>query len=287
MPRVRLAVVLLCAALALSCSLPLPAPTCTSPAPTLAPPPTQTATPLPTATPTQTSTPAPTATPYGCLRPPDDYTRVTTTGGFVLNRRTLWMLEYAQELYGGSHDLVRAITQGSYSPGETASFGTHDGGGAVDLSVRDLNDWSHILFDDLDAILLALRQAGFAAWLREPNELYDGSPIHIHAIAIGDAQLSPAAQRQLTGPEGYFRGFNGLPVEPPIPDPYGGPYLCPWMLDMGYADLRPTPQGDPPASAAPHQDSGGSPPVLSFRLLIPSAVGTRRPRSIPAEPTAG
>lgn len=236
--RVRLPVALLCAAVALACSLPLPAPTPTAPPPTL--PPTQTATPLPTATPSPTATVAPTATPLGCLRPPDDYTRVITADGFVLSQRTLWMLERAQALYGGSHDLVRALTQGSYSPGESASFGTHDGGGAIDLSVRDLNDWSHILYEDLDAILRALRQAGFAAWLRESNELYSGSPIHIHAIAVGDAQLSPAAQRQLTGPEGYFRSFNGLPVDPPIPDSYGGPYLCPWMLEMGYTDLRAT-----------------------------------------------
>ena len=29
------------------------------------------------------------------------------------------------------------------------------------------------------------RVAGFAAWLRHEDELYDGSVIHIHAIAIG------------------------------------------------------------------------------------------------------
>lgn len=186
-----------------------------------------------------TPTPSPLPTPYGCLRPPDDYTRVTTEEGFLLNRRTLWMLERAQALYAGPHDLVLAITQGSYSPGESASFGTHDGGGAVDLSVRERGNWSHILWEDLDSILLALRQAGFAAWLRQPDELYAGSPIHIHAIAIGDAELSPAARRQLTGPEGYFRGFNGIPVDPPLPDAYGGPYLCPWMVEMGYAGAAP------------------------------------------------
>jgi|YNPNPStandDraft_1061719.scaffolds.fasta_scaffold26499_3 hypothetical protein len=204
------------------------------PSPTLTPsvqPPTATA----TVTPSQT--PSPTPTPYGCERPPDDYTLVTV-GEFTLNQRTLWMLQHAQQLYGGTHDLVRAVTQGSYSPGVSASFGTHDGGGAVDLSVRDLNDWNHILYEDLHKIILALRQAGFAAWVRWPDVLYPGSPIHIHAIAIGDADLSPAARDQLIGPDGYFRGFNGLPVEPPQPDEYGGPYICPWMIEMGYQDLR-------------------------------------------------
>ena len=76
----------------------------------------------------------------------------------------------------------------------TFSGETHDGGGAVDLSVRDLNDWYNIIYDEFEVIILALRQAGFAAWVRETDELYAGSPIHIHAIAIGDKDLSEAAQ---------------------------------------------------------------------------------------------
>jgi hypothetical protein len=164
---------------------------------------------------------------------------VTLREGFELNRRTLWMLEHAQTLYAGEHDFLQAVTQGSYNVGGVAaSFGTHDGGGAVDLSVRDLNDWFTIITDEFDAIILALRQAGFAAWVRETGELYDGSPIHIHAIAIGDRDLSEAAAAQLMGPAGYFRGYNGLPQEPPIPDGWGEPILCPWMEDMGYSDLR-------------------------------------------------
>jgi hypothetical protein len=208
----------------------------------------QTPLPSPTATPSPTPTQTPTPTPYGCLRPPDDYTRVTVRDEYIVNQRTLAMLEHAQALYGGSHDLVKAITQGSYHPGLDASFGTHDGGGVIDLSVRDLQDWHHILYEDMDAIILALRQAGFAAWVREQDSLYEGSPIHIHAVAVGDAELSEAAERQLAGPEGYFRGYDGLPVDPPQPDPHGGPIVCPWMEALGYRDLRmaatPTPSPD-------------------------------------------
>jgi hypothetical protein len=134
---------------------------------------------------------------------------------------------------------VKAITQGSYTPGVDASFGTHDGGGAVDLSIRDLNNWFNLLYDELPAIILSLRQAGFAAWVREQDELYNGSPIHIHAVAIGDRDLSEAASAQLTGPAGYFRGYNGLPLDPPLPDGWGELVLCPWMQEMGYQDLRP------------------------------------------------
>jgi hypothetical protein len=196
---------------------------------------TATASPSPTLTPSPSATETP--TPYGCERPLDDYTVMTLPGEYQLNQRTIWMLEHAQALYGGSHDLIKAITQGSYNPGVDASFGTHDGGGAVDLSLRDLNDWNHILMEDAETIILGLRRAGFAAWVRATDALYPGSPLHIHAVAIGDAELSPAAQSQLVGPEGYFRGMNGLP-DNTQPDPHGGPILCPWMVEMGYSDLR-------------------------------------------------
>src|SRR5262249_60845244 len=53
---------------------------------------------------TATAPVAPLATrvvePAGCQRPPDDYTRLYVNGA-KLNRRTLWMLQHAQQLYGG------------------------------------------------------------------------------------------------------------------------------------------------------------------------------------------
>jgi len=190
----------------------------------------------PTAIPTSTSTPEP----PGCQKPSDDYTRVNINAA-TLNQRTLTMLVHAQELYGGEQEITGyAITQGSYTDGESASFGTHSGGGAVDLSILRRGTYT-VLWDDVMPLLHALRTAGFAAWLREYGELYADSPIHIHAIAIGDAELSPAAQEQLTGAAGYFRGFSGLPVDAsgiPTPDRYGGPILCQWMIDLGYRDLR-------------------------------------------------
>lgn len=201
-------------------------------------PPTLTLTPTATQTtiPTQTSTPEP----AGCLKPPEDYTRVEVNGS-TINRRTLAMLSHAQELYGGELEITGyAITQGSYSDAVAASFGTHAGGGAVDLSVLRRGTYT-VLWDDIDPVLRALRAAGFAAWLREYGELHPDSPIHIHAIAIGDRELSAAAEEQLTGEAGYFRGYSGLPVATyggPTPDRYGGPILCQWMIDLGYRDLR-------------------------------------------------
>lgn len=151
------------------------------------------------------------------------------------------MLAHAQELYGGELEITgHAITQGSYHDNGAASFGTHLGGGAVDLSVLRHGTYT-VLWDDVEPLLYALRAAGFAAWLREYGELYADSPIHIHAIAIGDQELSVAANDQLTGVAGYFRGYNGLPVpvgESPTPDRYGGPIVCQWMIELGYRDLR-------------------------------------------------
>lgn len=199
-------------------------------------PPIFTLTPASTSIPTQTSTPEP----AGCLKPPDDYTRLDVNGS-TINQRTYAMLTHAKELYDGEIGLNGyAITQGSYSTAVTASFGTHAGGGAVDLSVLRQGTYT-VLWDDIEPLIRALRAAGFAAWLREYGELYADSPIHIHAIAIGDQELSPAAQEQLTGEAGYFRGYNGLPVDMygvPKPDRYGGPILCQWMIDLGYRDLR-------------------------------------------------
>jgi hypothetical protein len=202
---------------------------------------TVTATPLPpTQTPTILPTPSQTSTlePVGCRKPPEDYARVEVNG-WTINQRTLTMLTHAQELYGGEIEITGyAITQGSYHDNGAASFGTHLGGGAVDLSVLRRGTYT-VLWDDVDPLLHALRAAGFAAWLREYGELYEDSPIHIHAIAIGDRELSQAAEAQLTGPAGYFRGYSGLPPVDgvPTPDRYGGPILCQWMIDLGYRDL--------------------------------------------------
>lgn len=201
-----------------------------------------------TVIPTTSTTPSPTGTAFptvtqeaaGCLKPPDEYTRVQVNG-WTINQRTHAMLIHAQELYDGELEITGySITQGSYHDNGAASFGTHLGGGAVDLSVVRRGTYT-VLWDDVGPLLHALRLAGFAAWLREYGELYENSPIHIHAIAVGDQDLSAAAVEQLAGKSGYFRGYDGIPVTAggsPIPDRYGGPILCQWMIDLGYQDLR-------------------------------------------------
>jgi hypothetical protein len=179
-----------------------------------------------------------------CQEPPDD-TTIIDFGYARLNTRTVAMLNHATVVYhalGGllSVDFTNALVQGSYNAGQVAaSFGTHDGGGAVDLSVREPVS-RNVMTEEIPALLRALRIAGFAAWLRDTDELYPGSPIHIHAIAIGDAELSLAASDQINGPFGYLRGYNGLPQDSgiPLPDTNGELVVCPWMIALGYDDLR-------------------------------------------------
>ena len=175
----------------------------------------------------------------GCRLPSSDYT-VIQVNGYKLNQRTYDMLVYAQSLYPGQINIIEAITQGSYTDSVAASFGTHKGGGAVDLSVLAPGT---ILYGEIEPLIHALRLAGFAAWFRDFDELYDGSPVHIHAIAIGDSELSLSAREQLAGPFGYFWGYDGLPRENGIPqrDPHGGPIVCDWMIDQGYPNKTATP----------------------------------------------
>lgn len=196
-----------------------------------------TAPPLPTASPTSGVSPiVPNA--LCSQEPPSDYARVEVNDE-VINYRTLWMLQEAQRIYNGPGDLLR-VTQGSYTDAEPGSFGTHSGGGAVDISLRNPTDPSEVLWEEVEPMITALRLAGFAAWYRAPGDLGPDSPAHIHAIAIGDQELSPAAIEQLTGSGGYFRGMDGLP--PPLgpnPDRHGGPVICEWMLELGYDVLQP------------------------------------------------
>ena len=186
-----------------------------------------------------TSTAISTVEHFGCLRPPDDHSCLLINGHW-LSQRTLFKLQHVYNLYGGAIDITeRAITQGHYNDLEPLSFGTHTGGGVVDISVIDATTWK-VLYEEIELLILAIRRAGFAAWLRDFDELNPGYPIHIHAVAVGDRDLSKAAQEQLTGQYGYFRGYSGLLQESgnPVASTIGELIICSWMLELGYQDLR-------------------------------------------------
>lgn len=182
-----------------------------------------------------------------CKQPSNNYT-IQNVNNFKFNKRTLDMLNYAASLYGGSIDITgNDITQGAYSGGVPLSYSTHLGGGAVDISVYDKSGerW-RIREEEIGPLLAALRVAGFAAWYRPPDFEGNYEAPHIHAIAIGDKDLSNEALNQVVGACGYLQGYVGFPIldrdcnntQNPISDNYGGPIVCNWMCGLGYDVLE-------------------------------------------------
>lgn len=130
----------------------------------------------------------------------------TTVDGKTVNQRTADMLDMWQ--FNALRDFY--VVQGSYNAGGvSASAGTHDGGGAVDLSTYGWGD-----LGDKKWIVKQGRLAGFAAWLRPylPGEWNE----HVHAIAIGDGEMSSGARSQVSD---YYAGRNGLANHAADPDP--------------------------------------------------------------------
>ena len=131
------------------------------------------------------------------------YERITWRG-VTANRRTIEMLEIT-ELRSLPDLAPLRIPQGSYNAGGvSASGGTHDGGGVIDISIKGLTA------DQRDHVVWALRKTSFAAWYRP--YLANVWPAHIHAVAIGDRELSPQAAWQV---QEYKAGRNGLANQGP------------------------------------------------------------------------
>ena len=92
------------------------------------------------------------------------------------------------------------LSQGSYNPGGVdPSAGTHDGGGAADISI------GHRCGRRIPFVVRALRRVGFAAWHRLPSQ--GPWEEHIHAVAVSDPDLAGGAQHQVGD---YYEGRNGL-----------------------------------------------------------------------------
>lgn len=134
----------------------------------------------------------------------------TTVNGKVVNQRTadmlaLWEFNVLQNL---------VVVQGSYNAGGvSASAGTHDGGGAIDISVRGMPSLAykrHVVKNG--------RLAGFAAYYRPtlPGVWTE----HIHAIAIGDPEMSAGAKRQVSA---YYNRRDALASNGFDPDPRVSP----------------------------------------------------------------
>ena len=137
------------------------------------------------------------------MSPPRDPYKRTTHDGNTVNWRTKAMLLEMERRLG--YEL--SVSQGSYNTGVSASAGTHDGGGAVDLSAFD---WKNKV--------RAGRAVGFAMWHRPA--IAGLWPEHIHGIAIGDKEMSSGAAAQVVD---YRNHRDGLASHAPDntwhPDP--------------------------------------------------------------------
>jgi hypothetical protein len=135
--------------------------------------------------------------------------------GVALNWRTAEMLVVAEKKISTA---PVELSQGSWSNAAT-SAGTHSGGGALD--VRASKGGKAFTRDQLDEIQLELRRIAFAAWVRNPTQ--GDWPYHVHAIAIGDRDMSDAAAAQVVA---YKNGRDGLAGNGPDygPRPTWTPY---------------------------------------------------------------
>ena len=122
--------------------------------------------------------------------------------GATVNKRTREMLKRAETIMAkqyGHKGFRFSLSQGSYNSGYGPSGGTHDRGGAADIRTRGYSKRK------VDHMVKALREAGFAAWSRGRG--HDSFAPHIHAIAIGDRELSSSARGQVSQ---YLAGGDGL-----------------------------------------------------------------------------
>lgn len=156
--------------------------------------------------------------------PNHDYRRVSFRGA-TMNKRTEEMLKRAEFIMRHEHGhkgFKFEVTQGSYNASVGASAGTHDGGGALDIRTRDFSKGK------VDDMVKAMRQAGFAAWSRGRG--FDTFSPHIHAIALGDRQLSGrgASFGAFDQIPDYARGQNGLSNHARDPDRHLGRPVPQW-----------------------------------------------------------
>lgn len=133
--------------------------------------------------------------------------------GQMFDPRTRDMLVEVARISGD--DILVHPTQGSYEHGsEPGSVGTHDGGGAVDLRVRDLNS------SQRNRLLQCVRKVGFAGWLRRESQGFEAD--HLHAIAVQPGGKNDRGV--LTVPawdqvKDYYNNLNGLASNRPDDGP--------------------------------------------------------------------
>ena len=127
--------------------------------------------------------------------------------GFTFAPGTPAAIRWAEKRAG----FTFGIAQGGYHVGVDASAGTHDRD-AVDFTVHGLG---HI---QIERMVRALRDAGFAAWHRTKADGFDSE--HVHAIRLGNGDLSRVAQQQAVAFDQHRNGLkNNAPDNTYHPNP--------------------------------------------------------------------
>lgn len=167
----------------------------------------------------------------------DDRYAKTKHDGKVVDKYTAYNLVLAEKRLG----YPLTVVQGSYNKGGvSASSGTHDGGGAVDLAPFD---WKRKV--------RVLRELGFAAWHRPAIRGLWGE--HIHAILIGNTKASRGAKSQVASYKAHRNGLANNAVDNSWhPSP---------IKDAAYSTAKPTPPKPKPVRA----------PVRALTYNLPGA----------------
>ncbi len=144
----------------------------------------------------------------------------TTYQGKVVNAGTKAILVAANKMlatekFGGETSPL-TLVQGSYSGGVAASAGTHNGGGAIDITAYNYKNRVKVF-----------RLLGVAMWYRPTiRGLWSA---HLHGIVCGDASASSGAKAQVTeyynkqdGLAGSGRDLDWRPYRTPILFKYQG-----------------------------------------------------------------
>lgn len=147
--------------------------------------------------------------------------------GVLLDQASIDAFLVAEKLTGWA----LPVMQGSWSTGVTASAGTHAGGGAIDVGLRDADGNLRSAWEQTWTVR-NMRRAGFRAWRRTPEQ---GFAYHAHGILAGDPLVSSAAASQLAQ---WNAGLNGLADHGSDDDPIDVAAGRPAVLPRGAAVPR-------------------------------------------------
>jgi hypothetical protein len=147
--------------------------------------------------------------------------------GYLLDQASIDAFLVAEKLTGWT----LPVMQGSWSTGVTASAGTHAGGGAIDVGLRDADGNLRSAWEQTWTVR-NMRRAGFRTWRRTPAQ---GFAYHAHGILAGDPLVSSAAASQLAQ---WNAGLNGLADHGSDDDPIDVAAGRPAVLPRGAAVPR-------------------------------------------------